>query len=71
MKAMALRALISPTSVAMPATCPIRWSARDHHGHPRTDQQAARSWRRRVAASLISRQGELGVSSSLPESISD
>ena len=27
----------------VPATCPIRWSARGHHGHSRTDRQACRS----------------------------
>jgi len=26
----------------VPATCPIRWSVRDRHGHSRTDGQACR-----------------------------
>src|SRR5215469_256489 len=43
-KAMALCALISPTSAAMPRHMPDPAVGQDHHGHPRTDQQAARSW---------------------------
>ena len=60
-----------PTDLrVVPSTCPIGWSAKDRHGHSRTDRQACRPGWQHVAlvaeTSLISKRscGEVRASAS-------